>query len=416
MGTLLRLLVLMALVSSLPAFGQGRGGGRGSTGVHGDESLLTFSDGTLTLGAKPTSGQALYYNGTLITGIGVGTANGLASLGSDGRVPNAQLPSSAYSLIGTWNANTDLTSPGGISLSGTTPAVGTAYAVTTSGSTTLGSISSWTAGDLAVYTAAGWAKIPAAGVTSFNSRFGAVVPVAGDYDGLALNLAAASSFRSPQGASCSQTAEGALCWDTDDFLTIGDGASRKTLLNADAAAAAYQPIDSDLTAIAALTTAAYGRGLLEYANEGAFQTGVGLAIGSDVQAYAEALDFVAGTTPGAVGLDLLTATTEAEGRDYIGARREWTIPTTATTTDTVACGEKQRYDGTGVGDWTFTLPLANTCTGGEICFKEIGGDGASSITVDGNGSETVDNAAGFTMTSAYQETCVWSDGTEWWRN
>lgn len=46
-----------------------------------------------------------------------------------------------------------------------------------------------------------------------------------------------------------------------------------------------QPLDADLTAIAALTTTAYGRGFLEYANEGAFKAGVNLEIGTDVQAY-----------------------------------------------------------------------------------------------------------------------------------
>jgi len=194
---------------------------------------LGFSNGTLLLGAKPALGDVLYYDGSSITKTTPGSTNGLATLGSDGRVPNAQLPSSAYSLTGTWNANTDLTSPGGITLAGTTPAVGTAYAVTTAGSTTLGSVSSWTAGDLAVYTAAGWARIPAAGVTSYNSRFGAVSPAAGDYDGLALNLAAASSFRVPQGSSCSQTAEGAFCWDTDDELTIGTSSGRKTMVDSE---------------------------------------------------------------------------------------------------------------------------------------------------------------------------------------
>lgn len=45
---------------------------------------------------------------------------------------------------------------------------------------------------------------------------------------------------------------------------------------ADETAAAYQPIDSDLTAIAALTTTAYGRALLELANSAAGRTALGL--------------------------------------------------------------------------------------------------------------------------------------------
>lgn len=392
---LLRLLVLMAFaLLSLPALGQSRGGGRGSTGIHGDNAVLTFSDGTLTLGAMPSSGYVLYYNGSTITGLNKGSANGLATLGSDGRVPTAQLPSSTYSLTGTWNASTDLTSPGGISLSGTTPSVGTAYAVTTAGSTALGSVSSWTAGDLAVYTAAGWAKIPAAGVTSFNSRYGAVVPVAGDYNDLALSLAGAgvSGFRLPQGTSCSQTAEGAACWDTDDnLLTVGDSSSRKTMLDTAAAALAYQPLDGDLTALAGVTSTA---------DKVPYFTGSGTA---DV------------TTVTSAARTVLDDTTTAAMLTTLNARTAWTIPSTITGTDTAACWDWQRYDGTGVGDWTITLPTVSGTSGCEICWKEIGGDAASTITVDANGAETIDNAANFTMTVAYGETCVISDGSEWWR-
>lgn len=61
--------------------------------------------------------------------------------------------------------------------------------------------------------------------------------------------------------------------DPTDYLTTA-GAS-----------AAYQPLDGDLSAIAALATTAYGRAFLALANEAAFKAAVNLEIGTDVQAY-----------------------------------------------------------------------------------------------------------------------------------
>lgn len=64
----------------------------------------------------------------------------------------------------------------------------------------------------------------------------------------------------------------------------GDHASAGYATTA-AVAAGYQPLDADLTAIAALTTAAYGRSLLEVASEAALHALINLEIGTDVQAY-----------------------------------------------------------------------------------------------------------------------------------
>lgn len=54
--------------------------------------------------------------------------------------------------------------------------------------------------------------------------------------------------------------------------------------------AGFQPLDADLTAIAALSTQAYGRSLLTVADEATFKATVNLEIGTDVQAYSSNLD------------------------------------------------------------------------------------------------------------------------------
>ena len=64
------------------------------------------------------------------------------------------------------------------------------------------------------------------------------------------------------------------------FLVRSDAAASRTYLGlgtmASETATSYQPIDSDLTAIAALTTTSYGRGLLELADASAARTALAL--------------------------------------------------------------------------------------------------------------------------------------------
>lgn len=61
----------------------------------------------------------------------------------------------------------------------------------------------------------------------------------------------------------------------------------------------YQPLDGDLTSIAALTTTAYGRALLTQADEAALKATINLEIGVDVQAYDAGLASIAGLTTAA---------------------------------------------------------------------------------------------------------------------
>jgi hypothetical protein len=82
-------------------------------------------------------------------------------------------------------------------------------------------------------------------------------------------------------------------------------------------AGVYQPLDGDLTAIAALATTAYGRGFLVYADEAAFKAGVNLEIGTDVQAYDADLTTWAGLTPSANAQSLVTAANYAAMRTLL---------------------------------------------------------------------------------------------------
>ena len=83
-------------------------------------------------------------------------------------------------------------------------------------------------------------------------------------------------------------------------------------------AAAYQPLDSDLTAIAALTTTAFGRGLLDDADATAGRASLGVVIGTNVQAWDADLDAVAALATTAYGRGFLDRADAAAARAYIG--------------------------------------------------------------------------------------------------
>jgi hypothetical protein len=75
--------------------------------------------------------------------------------------------------------------------------------------------------------------------------------------------------------------------------------------------AGKQPLDSDLTAIAALTTTGFGRSFLALADAAAARTLIGAVIGTDVQAFDADLAAIAALTTTAYGRALLTTADQA---------------------------------------------------------------------------------------------------------
>lgn len=106
-----------------------------------------------------------------------GAVNGVASLDGSGKLPAAQLPTSATEYKGAWNANTN--SPSLADGAGTN---GDMYRTSVAGSQDLGSGSiSFVAGDAIIYNGSVWEKIPGEDIIqSVNSQTGVVVLDTGD--------------------------------------------------------------------------------------------------------------------------------------------------------------------------------------------------------------------------------------------
>jgi len=137
--------------------------GGGNTFIR--NSGIKFSDNTIqTTAAIPLSQRA--------------NAGGVATLGLDGIVPSSQLPGGGPVYKGTWNADTNTPT-----LADGTGSGGDEYAVVVAGTQNLGSGAiTFAVGDFCIYNGTIWQKIPSGGtgVTSFNTRTGAVTLTSGD--------------------------------------------------------------------------------------------------------------------------------------------------------------------------------------------------------------------------------------------
>lgn len=108
------------------------------------------------------------------------------------------------------------------------------------------------------------------------------------------------------------------------LLAAADAAAIRTISGAEtsgaaaSAQAASQPVDSDLTAISALTTTSYGRAFLPLADAAAARAYIGAVIGTDVQAFDSDLASIAALTTTPFGRSVLALANAAALRTLAG--------------------------------------------------------------------------------------------------
>jgi hypothetical protein len=175
---------------------------------------------------------------------------------------------------------------------------------------------------------------------------------------------------------------------TGDFDAAGAAA---------AAQAASQPLDSDLTAIAALSTTTYGRALLALADAAAGRTALGLgtaavAASTDFQPIDSDLTAIAALTTTTFGRSLLTAADAAAARVTTGAMQALARTAVKTANYTAAAGDLVPVDTTS-GAVTVTLPNA-PADKTMVAVKHIIQGGTNAVTIACAGSDVFNRAGG----------------------
>lgn len=158
----------------------------GSGGLLSRTALSTYTPRTIT---AATNGGITVTNGDGVSGnpsiaiTNLGTANGVATLDSGGKVPVSQLPNSIMEYQGLWNAATNTTSTGG-SLADGTGNNGDVYRVSVASSArNLGSGNiEFAVGDYVIYNGSTWEKADTTdAVSSIFGRTGNVTAQTNDY-------------------------------------------------------------------------------------------------------------------------------------------------------------------------------------------------------------------------------------------
>lgn len=195
------------------------------------------------------------------------------------------------------------------------------------------------------------------------------------------------------------------------FLTLADAAAARTLIAA-VIGTNVQAWDADLDAIALLSTTSYGRSVLALANAGAAQTYFGLVIGTNVQAYdATNLTPISGLTSTSYGRGILEMADGAATRTYIGVAIGTNTEAWSASLDALAAlsTTNKIYYLSAANTWTaVTIGSGLTFTTGTLAATAGGGVTLTALTVGWSGAGGTTSK---TLTVSNTLTLAGTDGT-----
>lgn len=172
---------------------------------------------------------------------------------------------------------------------------------------------------------------------------------------------------------------------------LGNDASFATTMTT--ALAGKQPLDSDLTAIAALATTSFGRSVLTLADAAALRTLAGAVIGTDVQAYDSDLAAIAALATTSFGRSLLTMADAAALRSTAGTAPavEVLSPTNGSTVtpSNTSSLYKRVYLNHGSTIATLTINMPSSPVDGQSFQLRTGASSAVTTLTMSGGSNTL---------------------------
>lgn len=98
--------------------------------------------------------------------------------------------------------------------------------------------------------------------------------------------------------------------------------------------------------------------------------------------------------------------------DNIGVLPPFSTRTVSTNTALISSDYLVLVDASSAGI-TISLPPVASKAGSQVVVKKIDSS-VNTVTVDGDGSDTLDGAATQSLTNQYDSITVASDGTQWW--